>query len=65
MLSRIINAVIVGLVVFIALVLIGLLLIEVGLEDVGGFLRSVAGLVGVLAALYHFFVSSDGRPLLR
>ena len=64
MLSRVVNAVVVGVVVWLVVVIVGMLLVEVGLATVGGFLRSYAALFGLLAGLYTFFVRED-KPLLR
>ncbi len=58
MLRRIVLAVIVGVVVFLGCLLLGILLtaLEVGFAvAIGAFLSQWAGVIGLLAALWHFF----------
>lgn len=58
MLRRIVLAVIVGVVVFLGCILLGMLLtaLEVSFAvTIGGFLTQWAGVIGLLAALWHFF----------
>lgn len=65
MLGRIAIAVVIGVVVFLACVLLGALLVSISVGfavTVGNFLKQYAGLIGLLAALYNFFA---GTPSLR
>lgn len=58
MLRRIVLAVIVGVVVFLGCILLGMLLsaLEVSFAvAIGAFLTQWAGVIGLLAALWHFF----------
>lgn len=60
MLGRIVMAVIVGIVVYLACILIGGLLVTTAVPfvvTVGSFLERFAGLLGLLAALWHFFAN--------
>ena len=62
MISRIVVACIIGIVVFLACVLVGGLLVTTTVPFVvvvGSFLANYAGLFGLLAALWSFF--SNGR----
>lgn len=61
MIQRIVLAVIVGVVVFLGCVLLGGLLITLKVDfavTVGTWLKNYAGVLGLLAALWHFFVGS-------
>lgn len=65
MLNRIVLAVVVGVVVTLACLLVGALLIAIKVElavTVGVFLKSYAGAIGLLAGLWHFFA---GGPITR
>jgi hypothetical protein len=58
MISRIVLAVIVGVVVFLVCVLVGGLLATLAVPfavTVGNFLKNYAGILGLLAALWYFF----------
>lgn len=58
MLARIVQAVVVAAVVFLACILVGALLGDLGIpiaSTVGGFLTRWAAAIGVLAGLWHFF----------
>jgi hypothetical protein len=58
MLKRIVLAVVVGVVVFLGCLLLGLLLNALTVSfavTIGGFLTQWAGVIGLLAALWHFF----------
>ena len=58
MLSKIVIACVVGIVVFLACILVGGLLVTTTVPfvvTVGNFLQDYAGLLGLLAALWHFF----------
>lgn len=58
MLSRIVLAVVVGVVVTLACVLVGGILISLGLAlpvAIGAFLKSFAMVIGILAALWYYF----------
>lgn len=58
MIARIVIAVIVGIVVFLICTFVGGLLASVGISWVastGAFLKAWASLLGLLAALWHFF----------
>lgn len=61
MLRRIVLAVVVGVVTFLACLLLGLLLtaLEVSFAvAIGAFLTQWAGVIGLLAAIWHFFGGS-------
>lgn len=58
MLRRVVLAVVVGVVVFLGCILLGMLLtaLEVSFAvTIGAFLTQWAGVIGLLAALWHFF----------
>ena len=55
MLRQVILAAVVGFGTALAVVLIGYILIEVGVDGVGNFLRTVAWFVGLLAAAWYYF----------
>lgn len=58
MLSKLVLAVVVAVIVTLACVLVGSILIslEVAIAvTIGDFLKSYAGVIGVLAGLWHFF----------
>lgn len=62
MLGKIVVAVIVGIVVFLACVLIGALLVTTAVPfvvTIGAFLKTYASLFGLLAALWHFFTGGS------
>lgn len=50
-LARVVTAVVVGVVTGIVVYLVGLLLVEVNVENVGNFVKEVSGLLGLLAGL--------------
>lgn len=58
MLRRIVLAVVVGVVVFLGCILLGLLLNALTVSfavTIGAFLTQWAGVIGLLAAIWHFF----------
>jgi hypothetical protein len=58
MLKRIVLAVVVGVVVFLGCLLLGLLLNALTVSfavTIGAFLTQWAGVIGLLAAIWHFF----------
>ena len=58
MLSRLITSLVVGVVVFLACILLGTLLVTINVSfviTVGAFLKDYAELLGLLAALWHMF----------
>lgn len=58
MIGRIVLAVVVGIVVFLVCIFLGGLLAGIGISWVastGSFLKEWAALIGLLAALWHFF----------
>lgn len=60
MLSRIVLAVVVGVVVFLGCVLVGNLLVDLTASfavTIGNFLSRYAGVFGLLAALWYFFAN--------
>lgn len=62
MLSRVVVAVVIGVVVTLACVLIGSVLVSLKVDvavTVGDFLRSYSGVIGVLAAIWHFFSGTE------
>ena len=62
MIARVVLAVIVGVVVFLACVLIGGLLSDLKVDfaqTVGGFLQTWAAVIGLLAALWYFFTGGS------
>lgn len=62
MLARIVKAVVVGVFVFLACILLGLLLNALTVSfavAIGAFLTQWAGVIGLLAALWHFFSGSS------
>lgn len=63
MLSRAVIAIVVGVLAGLLTALVGLLLVEVGVETVGAFVRNISWLVGLLVGLYYFFVYSDRRTV--
>lgn len=61
MISRLVLAVVVGVVVTLACMLVGAILAALSVDlavTVGNFLKTYAGVAGVLAALWHFFSGS-------
>lgn len=61
MIQRIVLAIVVGVVVFLGCVLLGGLLATLKVDfavTVGTFLKTYASLIGLLAALWHFFAGS-------
>lgn len=54
MLSRAILAIIVGVVTAIVVAVIGLILVKIGLEQIGSFIKGISGLIGLLAGLWYF-----------
>jgi uncharacterized Tic20 family protein len=60
--SKLITAIVVAVIVAIVVFLIGALLVLINIDvidSIGVFLQSYAGLIGLLAGLYHFFLG-DG-----
>ncbi len=57
--TRILVAIIIDIFVAIAVALLGTVIVEVGYERVGSFLRGVAGLLGLLAALYYYLTGQS------
>jgi hypothetical protein len=58
MLSRIVLAVLVGVITTLACVLVGGILVSLGVAiavTIGGFLVNYSGVLGVIAALWYFF----------
>lgn len=58
MIGRLVMAIIAGVIVFLVCVLLGALLTGISVPfvvTIGDFLRNYAGLLGLLAALAHFF----------
>lgn len=55
MLSRIALAVVVGVITALVVALIGYILVEVGLVSIGGFVKGISALVGLLAGVWFFF----------
>ena len=65
MLSKLVIALVVGVVVFLACTLVGGLLATTGVPfviTVGIFLKTYAGLLGLLAALWNFFAGGFSFP---
>lgn len=61
LLARLVLAVVVGVIVTLICMLVGALLATVDVDmasTVGGWLESYAGVLGLLAALWHFFTGS-------
>lgn len=61
MIKQIGLAIVVGVIVFLGCVLLGGLLVALKVDfavTVGNFLKSYAGVIGLLAALYHYFTGS-------
>lgn len=61
MVQRIVLAVVVGVVVALACLLVGGLLATLKIDfavSIGAFLKNYAGVLGLLAALWHFFAGS-------
>lgn len=68
MLSRLVLAVVVGVVVTLACLLIGALLATINVAlavTIGNFLKSWSGGLGLLAALWYFFAGSTYWPRPR
>ena len=64
MLNRLIVAIVIGVVVFLACLLVGLLLAGIDVpfvHTIGGFLSKWAPVIGLLAALYSF---ATGRTVI-
>ncbi len=62
MISKLITAIVLAVIVAIVVFLIGALLIALRIEvinSIGVFLQSYAGLIGLLAGLYHFFMPGE------
>ncbi len=67
MLGRVVTAVVVGVLVTLACMLVGVILVALKVTlavTVGNFLQEWAGVFGLLAALWHFF-SGDGWNISR
>ncbi len=65
MLSKLVIACVVGIVVFLACILVGGLLVTTTVPfvvTVGTFLKTYAGLLGLLAALFHYFAGGSTWP---
>jgi hypothetical protein len=65
MLGKIALAVVVGVIVFLACILLGGLLVTLKVDfavTIGNFLKQYAGVIGLLAAIWHYFA---GSPLGR
>lgn len=65
MISRVVLAVVVGVVVFLVCILVGGLLATLKVDfavTVGNFLKNYAGVIGLLAALWHFFAGGFSLP---
>lgn len=61
MVSRIVLAIVIGVAVFLGCILLGVLLVALKVDfavTVGNFLKQYAGVIGLLAALFHFFTGS-------
>lgn len=52
-LARILSAIVVGIVTGLIVYIIGLVLVELNLDAIGTFVKSIAGLLGLLAAVYY------------
>jgi len=68
MLGRLVLAVVVGVVVTLACILVGLILVTLKVAlavTVGNFLSSYSGVFGVLAALWYFFSGASWTPWNR
>lgn len=62
LLGRLVLAVVVGVVVTLACILIGAILVTLKIElavTVGNFIKTYGGVFGVLAALWYFFSNAD------
>lgn len=55
MLKRIALSVIVGVVTALVVALIGVVLVEVHVENIGAFVKGAAPVVGILAGFWYFF----------
>ena len=65
MIARIVIAVVVGVVVTLACILLGLILVALHIdiaETVGHFLQSYAAVIGILAGLIQFFTGRFHLP---
>lgn len=63
MLSRVITAIIVGIVTALVVYLIGILVSPVS-AAIGGFLESISYIAGLLAGLWYFFANRSRQPLI-
>lgn len=63
MLTRLVLSVVVGIVTAIVIYLLGVVLIEVDAESVGNFFKNVAGILGLLAGIWYFFVGNNSRHI--
>lgn len=59
MVGRVITAIIVGIVAWILTALVGTVLVEVGLNGIGSFVKGIAGLVGLLVGAWHFITRGE------
>jgi glutamate mutase epsilon subunit len=57
MIKQVILAIVVGIVTAIVVALIGVVLVEVGVEQIGNFVKGVAAVVGILAGIWYFFTN--------
>lgn len=59
MVSRVILSIIVGVVTWLLTMLVGMVLVQATLDDLGRFVTSVSPIVGLVAGVWYFFAGSD------
>lgn len=57
MLSKVAMSVVVGVITALVTALIGIVLVSVGVHDIGEFVKGIAPLVGLLAGVWYFFTN--------
>lgn len=64
MLKRVLLAVLVGIVAALVTLLVGHILVEVGVEQIGAFVKGVAVLVGLIAGVWYFLTGQTPSQAL-
>lgn len=63
MIKQVVLAIVVGIVTAIVVALLGTVLVEVGVVTIGNFLKGIATVLGILAAVWYFFTNRTPSSL--
>ena len=63
MLKQLVLAVVVGVITALVVALVGVILVEVGVVQIGNFVKGAATIVGILAAVWYFFTNRTPTSL--